>query len=106
MALMTLTTVNGRVVEYTIRGNGRHAVVFSSPTWWPLDPWEMHGLPEVGQSFRAIAFNHRGVGHSSGRGGHYDVAMLAADTVALIDHLEIAELLPRRVRDRHGRRLR
>ncbi len=87
---MTLTTVNGRVVEYTIRGNGRHAVVFSSPTWWPLDPWEMHGLPEVGQSFPAVAFNHRGVGHSSGRGEHYDVAMLAADTLALIDHLEIA----------------
>jgi 3-oxoadipate enol-lactonase len=86
---MTLTMIGGRTVEYEIGGSGASAVIFCSPTWWPLDAWALHGLAEVGQSFRAIAFNQRGVGRSSGRGEHYGVAMFAADTLALLDHLEI-----------------
>lgn len=86
---MTLTTIAGRVVEYEMRGQGPDAVILCSPSWWPLDAWAMHGLDETADRFRAVAFNHRGVGRSAGRGPHYDVPMLAADTVALMDHLEI-----------------
>lgn len=86
---MTTLEVAGRTVEYVARGAGP-AVVFCSPTWWPLDPWRESGLPELGARFRAIAFNQRGVGASSGGGETYDMPLLAGDTLALLDALGVA----------------
>ena len=86
---MTLLTIDGRACEYIERGTGP-AVVCCSPTWWPLDAWVLHGIPELAPHVRAIAFNHRGVGASTGTGESYDIPMLAADTLALLDPLGIA----------------
>jgi pimeloyl-ACP methyl ester carboxylesterase len=81
-------TVGGLQVEYVERGSGP-AVVFCSPTWWALDAWLLHGVPELAPQFRAIAFNHRGVGASTGAGETYDIPMLANDTLALLDVLNV-----------------
>jgi pimeloyl-ACP methyl ester carboxylesterase len=85
---MAVVVVAGRDVEYVERGSG-DAVVFCSPTWWPLDAWLLHGIPELAPRHRAIAFNHRGVGASTGAGATYDIPLLARDTLALLDALGI-----------------
>lgn len=86
---MSTIAVDGRTVEYIESGVG-DAVVFSSPTWWPLDAWRLSGLPQVGAAHRAIAFNHRGVGASSSSTlDGYDVTLLAKDLIAFLDALGI-----------------
>jgi pimeloyl-ACP methyl ester carboxylesterase len=82
------TTIDGRELEYVEQGSGP-AVVFCSPTWWALDAWLLHGIPELAPHFRAIAFNQRGVGASAGAGESYNIPMLADDTLALLDALGI-----------------
>jgi len=85
---MTLVSVAGRDLEYVEQGSGP-AVVFCSPTWWAFDAWLLHGIPELAPRHRAIAFNHRGVGASSGDGESYDIPLLAGDLLALLDALGI-----------------
>ena len=91
---MSSLAIAGRSVEYVERGSG-DAVLFCSPTWWPLDAWLLHGIPELSARHRTIAFNQRGVGASTGSGTTYDIPMLATDALALLDalHLERASLV-------------
>ena len=64
-------------------------MVFCSPTWWPLDAWLLHGIPELASRHRTIAFNHRGVGASTGDGESYSIPLLADDLIALLDVLRV-----------------
>lgn len=85
---MSLAVVGGRTVEYAEAGGGQRAVLLCAATWWPLDPWRINGFPELSGRFRTIAFNHRGVGRSSGSDpASYDLELFADDTLAFLDHL-------------------
>jgi pimeloyl-ACP methyl ester carboxylesterase len=86
---MATVIVNGRALEYVEQGQGP-AVVFCSPTWWPLDAWLLHGIPELAPRHRAIAFNHRGVGGSAGDGDSYTIPLLADELIALLDALGVS----------------
>ena len=85
MALMHLA---GRAVEYEVHGTG-DPVVLCQPTWWPLDPWRLSGLPELSQAYRTVVFNQRGIGASRGTDTDYSVESMAKDTLALMDALGI-----------------
>ncbi len=85
---MPVLEVGGRQVEYLLEGRGE-PVILSSPTWWPLDAWKLNGLPELRDTFRVLAFNHRGIGHSSGTATAYNVHGLADDMVALSEALRL-----------------
>ncbi len=85
---MALIDVKGRPVEYELTGSG-DTVVLCQPTWWPLDPWKLSGVPELSQRHRLLLFNHRGIGKTPGTDSDYTIAGLAADTVDLMDVLGI-----------------
>lgn len=54
------------------------------------DDWAPLSAPLAGRGRRVIAYDNRGSGRSSVTPGPYTTAQLAADAVALLDHLEIA----------------
>ena len=85
---MALIELDGRAVEYVREGQGE-AVVLCSPSWWPLDPWRLSGIPQLADSYDVVAFNHRGIGASPGSPTEYSVPMFAQDTLALLDALAI-----------------
>ena len=76
-------------MEYELHGNGE-ALVLCQPTWWPLDPWRLSGLPELGGSYHVLLFNQRGIGASQATDTDYSIGSMAEDTLALMDALQIA----------------
>ena len=107
--------LDGRTVGYEVHGAG-DPVVLCQPTWWPLDPWRLSGVPQLATDYRLVLFNHRGIGASLGTDTEYTIESMAQDTLALIDALgieradlvtfangsivalRVAELAPERVR--------
>jgi 3-oxoadipate enol-lactonase len=87
---MAVVNVGGRTVEYLLEGAGE-LVVFSSPTWWPLDAWLLSGVPRLRASHRLLAFNHRGIGASQATPGPYTNDSLAEDMLALMDALDVRQ---------------
>src|SRR5438477_11726143 len=87
---MALVDVAGRQVEYVLDGSG-DLIVFSSPTWWPLDAWLLSGFPQLRDSYQMLAFNHRGIGASQATAGPYTVPSLAEDLLALLDALDLRQ---------------
>lgn len=85
---MALIELDGRQVEYILEGSGE-MVVFSSPTWWPLDAWLISGFPQLRASHRLLAFNHRGIGASYGTDSRYTNDSMAEDTVGLMEALHL-----------------
>jgi pimeloyl-ACP methyl ester carboxylesterase len=83
---MPIAEIDGRAVEYVRRGAGT-PVIFSSPTWWPLDAWQLSGVPELSVAHDAVAFNHRGIGRSAATDGAYTVESMSHDLLALADAL-------------------
>jgi 3-oxoadipate enol-lactonase len=86
---MSLIQVEGRAVEYVLEGTGAETVVLCSPNFWPLDTWQLSGLPELRAAYRVLAFNNRGYGASEGTPTAYTVYSLADDTLALMAALGI-----------------
>jgi 3-oxoadipate enol-lactonase len=86
---MALVDVGGQAVEYVREGRGE-AVVLCSPSWWPLDGWQLSGIPQLADRYDVVAFNFRGIGRSAATPADYTVPSLAEDTLGLLDALGIA----------------
>jgi pimeloyl-ACP methyl ester carboxylesterase len=84
-----LISVDNRQVEYLLAGEGP-PVVFSSPSWWPLDAWRLSGLPHLADRYRVLAFNHRGIGQSQATPDPYTLDSLSDDLLALLRALGIS----------------
>jgi len=79
---MPIVEIEGRAVEYVRSGTGT-PVIFSSPTWWPLDAWQQSGVPELSAAHDVVAFNHRGIGRSAATNQLYTVETMGDDLLAL-----------------------
>lgn len=86
---MAQIKVGGTTVEYVREGRGE-AILLCSPSWWPLDGWQLSGIPQLRDAYDVVAFNFRGIGASQGTPGDYTVPSLADDALALLDALGIA----------------
>jgi len=55
-----------------------------------LDHWYAQA-PTVAQYYKVIMFDNRGIARSSDPGGDYTVPMMAADTLGLMDALDLEQ---------------
>ena len=87
---MPHATVQGRRIYHEIHGDhsGVPLVLItgmggSCRGWLPLQ------VPDFSKQHRTLIFDHRGVGGSEDPGGDLSTALLADDTAALLDALEV-----------------
>jgi pimeloyl-ACP methyl ester carboxylesterase len=78
-------------INYRLEGEGRETVVLVNGLADDLQTWadQVPALLEAG--YRVLRFDNRGIGLSGSPLGPYTTAMFAADTKALVDHLEISD---------------
>jgi 3-oxoadipate enol-lactonase len=79
--------VNGQRLYYEVHGEGEPLLCVMGLSADTLS-WTLQ-LPAWSERFRTIVFDNRDVGQSSEAGGAYEVADMAADTLALADALEL-----------------
>lgn len=87
-----LSTDEGVAIFYRDHGAGRPVMLHHG---WPLtsDEWDPQVLFLLQHGYRVIVFDRRGHGRSaSGRGGH-DLDRYAADVAALVDHLDLRDVV-------------
>jgi non-heme chloroperoxidase len=87
-----ITTSDGTQIHYTDWGNGQ-PVLFSHG--WPLssDAWAVEMKLFADNGYRAIAHDRRGHGKSSGPWQGNDMDTYAADLNALVEHLDLHDLV-------------
>ncbi|MBN1661934.1 MAG: alpha/beta fold hydrolase [Anaerolineae bacterium] len=84
---MPTANVNGVDIYHEIHGEGDPLVLIAGLGY---DRWMWHRMvPGLAEHFQVIAFDNRGVGLSAKPAGPYTAQMLAADTVGLLDTLDI-----------------
>jgi pimeloyl-ACP methyl ester carboxylesterase len=76
-------------IVYEVSGSGP-ALLFNSATAWAGKPWTLHQVPEFARDHTVIVYDQRGTGGSTARGTDFSTERLAADAIALLDHLGIA----------------
>jgi non-heme chloroperoxidase len=88
----TITTTDGTEIFYKDWGTGQ-PVVFSHG--WPLnaDAWDVELKLAVDHGFRAVAHDRRGHGRSSPLWGGNDMDTYAADLAALVDTLDLQDVI-------------
>lgn len=80
-------SANGINIHYEIQGKGTPLVMIAG-LGYPV--WQWHRMiPSLAEHMQVIAFDNRGVGESDKPGGPYSADLLAADTAALLDGLNI-----------------
>jgi pimeloyl-ACP methyl ester carboxylesterase len=81
--------VNGIRLHYEVNGEGEPLVLIS-PFSSPAGAWffQVHAFRK---HYRVVTFDSRGVGRSSKPAGPYTTKLMAEDTLALMDHLGIAQ---------------
>jgi pimeloyl-ACP methyl ester carboxylesterase len=78
---------NGVTLAYEIRGKGEPLLLIAGVGY---GGWFWHRLaPLLADRYRVISFDNRGAGGSSKPAGVYRVKMLAADSVGLLDALDV-----------------
>jgi pimeloyl-ACP methyl ester carboxylesterase len=78
---------NGIDIYYETTGSGDPLVLIAG-LGYPL--WQWHKMvPFLAERFQVVAFDNRGVGQTDKPAGPYSAQLLAADTVALLDALDI-----------------
>lgn len=78
---------NNIELYYEIHGTGKSLVLISGLGY---SSWQWHKMvPLLAEHFQVITFDNRGVGQSDKPAGPYTAAMLAQDTVGLLDALKI-----------------
>jgi pimeloyl-ACP methyl ester carboxylesterase len=88
---MPKARVNGIELYYEVHGEGKPLVLISG-LGYPL--WQWHRMvPFLAEHFKVITFDNRGVGQSDKPAGPYTAQMLAADTVGLLDVLNIEKAI-------------
>ena len=80
--------VNGISIDYTIAGEGPPALLICG-TGQPADLWFAQVADLAAAGHRVITFDNRGCGRSAAPPAPYQVADMAADTAALIEHLSL-----------------
>lgn len=86
---MPTITANDIQLYYEVVGQGQPVVLISG-VGQGRNYWDLAGiLTTLAQDFRVISFDNRGVGQSSMPDTLYTVEMMAADTLALLDHLQL-----------------
>lgn len=78
---------NGCKIYYQIKGEGNPLVLLMG-FGADGDVWELH-VAEYQKHFQCIVLDNRGVGKSDAPEGPYSTSMMAADTIAVMDHLGI-----------------
>ena len=78
-------------LNYRLEGDGPETVVLVNGLADDLETWadQVPALLEAG--YRVLRFDNRGIGLSDKPVGPYTTAMFAADTKALVDHLQISD---------------
>lgn len=88
---MTKVQANGINLNVESTGSGKPLVLISG-LGYPL--WQWHKMvPYLSKHFQVITFDNRGVGDSDKPEGPYTAETLAADTVGLLDALEIEKAI-------------
>jgi len=78
---------NGIELYYEVQGAGKPLVLISGLGY---SLWQWHRMvPLLAEHFQVVTFDNRGVGQSDKPAGPYTAGMLAADTVGLLDALNI-----------------
>jgi len=78
-------------IAYQIQGEGE-PVVLVAGCGTPSVAWDLGLAPRlVAAGYRVVTFDNRGVDPSSSPPAPYRVAQMAGDTLALLDHLDLAE---------------
>lgn len=86
---MPLVQTNGINLYYEVHGAGTPLVLLPG-LGYPA--WQWHRMaPLLAQQLQVIALDNRGVGQSDKPAGPYTAALLAADTVGLLDALGIEQ---------------
>ena len=75
-------------LDYRVAGGGP-AFIFNAATAWPGWCWEDHQVPDFARDHTTIVFDQRGTGNSPARGTDFSTERLAADAIAILDHLGI-----------------
>ena len=78
--------LNGISIDYTIAGEGPPVLLICG-TGQPADLWFAQVADLVAAGHRVVTFDNRGCGRSAAPPAPYQVADMAADTAALIEHL-------------------
>ena len=88
---MPKITSNGIELYYETCGAGQPLVLISGLGY---SSWQWHRMvPFLAEHFQVIIFDNRGVGQSDKPAGPYTAQMLAADTVGLLDALNIEKAI-------------
>ncbi|PWB76496.1 MAG: alpha/beta hydrolase [Anaerolineales bacterium] len=88
---MPRKTSNGIELYYEIHGEGMPLVLISGLGY---SNWQWHRMvPFLAEHFQVITFDNRGVGQSDKPAGPYSAHLLAADTVGLLDALNIGKAI-------------
>jgi thioesterase CepJ len=84
---------NGIRLSYEISGEGQPVLLIAG-TGMSGAVWEFLGASSLREAgYQVITFDNRGVGASEGPPGPYSVADMAADTVALLEHVGAGRVL-------------
>ncbi len=84
---MPTVAANGLTLAYESWGRGHPLVLIAGVGY---GGWFWHGLaPRLAEHCRVIAFDNRGAGGSDKPDGPYTTALLAADTLGLMDALDL-----------------
>jgi pimeloyl-ACP methyl ester carboxylesterase len=88
---MPRVSANGIELYYEVHGEGQPLVLISGLGY---TLWQWHRMvPFLAEHFQVITFDNRGVGQSDKPPGPYTAQMLAADTAALLDALEMEQAI-------------
>ena len=87
---MDTASVNGVRLAYEVVGEGEPVLLIGG-FGMPPTAWHIHQVPALTEAgYRVVTFANRGVLRSSAPPGKYSVAAMTADTVGLIEHLDLA----------------
>jgi len=86
-SLMPTVTANDIDIYYEEHGSGEPLLLImgwggNAATWAPQ-------LPGLSERYRVITFDNRGAGRTSAPDGPYSTQQMAADTIALLDALDV-----------------
>jgi pimeloyl-ACP methyl ester carboxylesterase len=85
----TVALPTGIELYYESHGQGEPLVLLPS-TAFGADCWHLEQVPALAKTLRVIVLDVRGVGRSTHAQGVYTVEQMAADAVALLDHLDVS----------------
>jgi 3-oxoadipate enol-lactonase len=86
---MPTVALDRLTINYRLEGDGPETVVMVNGLADDLETWDDQVPALLDAGYRVLRFDNRGIGLSDKPVGPYTTAMFAADTKALVDHLQI-----------------